>query len=775
MSPWIRPRGHDIAVLFSDRSRRAYADEARARGQTYTFTDAWGKPKTWVKGEHAYLAPNAASLLLARCNLKHDVIEERDADDARLAGLRALVVPNAAHLDADTIRRIARWHAGAGRCLVVTGRTNLPPALLGLASHAPQPVAGYTGWRWRPDSAFAGDAWEPHYVSAYRGHDAHRIEPAAGSRVHADLVEFTGDLAEASSATVTGHGPAIVTAERSLYVANQVLEMIGGMMQAHLNVEAVRHWTNPTHWGDTLLFFLRRLMLDVGMAPLWNTRLRSFGTYDGVLSFRHDVHGMRDYTMLDYQVQNLIPASYDIEDPAFSTNITEAMASDWLARTTRNSFIEPALHNDSSIGDPPTGVVGRGLFEHVSNASRNLGIRVCTCGRHAGGHLHPESIDAMDYLYAHHDDVIGLCTFSYYHMIEYGVRNKDVMVGGEIGGKALTYVTDVRRTISTQGVWFPFHPVVTTDTEWRPLRGWDRTHEYDAAYELVENIYGAHGARRPGVDDRLENGVYSFQYHPELARDPSLNDGKGTLDYVRYAINLAERSNFWIPNQRELYQRMADYEDLVFELRDGGREVTVSNPTARRIEAMMLEQRVPFATVWDGAQELVHVVRDAFVTIPPLEAGGRATLRFSDAPSQAPIVRQPSNKGLEVLDARHDPATGETTIVARVCRAQPLRVEGVDPDGVYLVQVGDEPARETIVRTTITIQRKLSKVAAAPEARSLRAQTPGVTRFLDLVIEGPENDFERRTIRIRRMPAEREKAARLAILTSIPKRTGRVT
>ena len=142
-----------------------------------------------------------------------------------------------------------------------------------------------------------------------------------------------------------------------------MFELIGGMMQAHLNVEAVRHWANPTHWGDTLLFFLRRLLLDLGLDPLWQTRLRSFGTYDGVLSFRHDVHGMTDFSFLDYQIQNLIPASYDIEDPAFSTNITEQMARDWLARTSHNSFIEQALHNDSSIGDPPSAVVRQGLLQ----------------------------------------------------------------------------------------------------------------------------------------------------------------------------------------------------------------------------------------------------------------------------------------------------------------------------------------------------------------------------------------------------------------------------
>ena len=45
-----RPRGHAIAVLFSDRSRAAYAADAVQRGETYTFTDARGEPRTWLKG-----------------------------------------------------------------------------------------------------------------------------------------------------------------------------------------------------------------------------------------------------------------------------------------------------------------------------------------------------------------------------------------------------------------------------------------------------------------------------------------------------------------------------------------------------------------------------------------------------------------------------------------------------------------------------------------------------------------------------------------------------
>src|SRR6266446_1650576 len=775
MTGWFGPRGHEIAVLFSRRSRDAYAAEAAARGETYTFSDAWGRPRTWLKGEFAYLAPNAASVLLARCNLKHDVVEETDLTGERLGRYRAVLVPNAAHLPGETIERLEHWLRDGDRRLIVTGKTNIPPRLLGLTAGTPTAVTGYTGWRWLPSSPFANAAWESIYVSGHAGHLAHRVTPAPGSRVLADLVELTGDLTSATTATATTIGPAIVLTERTTYVANQVLELLGGMLQAHLNVEAVRHWANPTHWGDTLLFFLRRILREAGLESLWHTRLRSFGAYDGVLSFRHDVHGMLDFTFLDYQIENLIPASYDIEDPAFSSNISEAMAQEWVTRTTRNSFIEPALHNDSSIGDPPTAIRGPGLYEHVRNAERNLGFPVHTCGRHAGGHMHPETIDAMDYLYAHDPRILGLCTFCYYHMSEYGVRNPAVMVGGQIGGKPLTYVTDVRRTIATPGIWFPFHPVVTTDAEWRPLRGWDRTHEFDAASELVETIFGGHSARGPGVDDRLENGVYSFQYHPELARDPSVNDGKGTLDYLRYAINLAERSNFWIATQRDLYQRMADYEALVFETRDDGRIVTVTNPTARPITSMVLEQRRPFGSVWDGSEELVHVVRGAFVTIPPLPPGAAVTLRFAAEQPDAPLVRQPSTKGLTVLDARRDPATGETRIRVKVCRAQPLAVEGVDPDGVYRVQVDGEPARLVLPRVTRTIQALLSKRTAGAEPLGRRATIPGTLRFLDLLVVGDENRFVERTIRVAELPSAEAATARARILAATPPRTGRVT
>jgi len=200
----------------------------------------------------------------------------------------------------------------------------------------------------------------------------------------------------------------------------------------------------------------------------------------------------------------------------------------------------------------------------------------------------------------------------------------------------------------------------------------------------------------------------------------------------------------------------------------------VTNPTRRRICAMMVEQRRPFGSVWIGAEELIHVVRDAFVTIPALDPGATVTLRFKAEGAEGPIVRQPSNKGLVVLDARHDHASGETRLRVSVCREQPLSVEGIDPERVYRVQIGDEAAHNVAPRTVRTIQSLLGRATGAGAAAGLRARTPGTQRFLDLMIAGDENRFVERTIRIQALPADASKAAKLRILAATPARTGRV-
>ena len=278
------------------------------------------------------------------------------------------------------------------------------------------------------------------------------------------------------------------------------------------------------------------------------------------------------------------------------------------------------------------------------------------------------------------------------------------------------------------------------------------------------------------MDDQLENGVYSFQYHPELARDPSVNDGKGTLDYVRYAINLAERRNFWIPNQRELYQRMADYEDLVF-LRAGRRprgDGRAIRPTAR-IEALVVEQRLPFDSVWDGEQEIVHVVRDAFVTVPRLAPGGSVTLRFSAEADRGTDPAQAQQQGAGGPGCPPRPPGGADRS-ARQRLPCAAAGGGRDQSGRHLPGPGGrrKPPFNVMPRTARTIAALLSKQSSAATANARRTQVPGVTRFLDLMIQGDPDNFVERRLRIRELTGTDERAARAAILAAIPAKTGRV-
>jgi hypothetical protein len=194
---------------------------------------------------------------------------------------------------------------------------------------------------------------------------------------------------------------------------------------------------------------------------------------------------------------------------------------------------------------------------------------------------------------------------------------------------------------------------------------------------------------------------------------------------------------------------------------------------------MVMEQRLPFGSVWHGEHELVHVVRDAFVTVPPLAPGAEVTLQFRpEGPGDEPLVRQPSNKGITVIDARRIPATRETVLVVKVCRSQPLCVEGVDALGAYRVQVDDEPVRYFGPRVVQTIQAKLSNsktVKAAIGEVTRRTKLAGITTFLDLMIEGDPDHFIERTVRIKQLSGTQAEQARIAMILATPKKTGRVT
>ena len=683
----------NVAILFSERSRREYAARAQREGQTYRFTDARGHEREWLKGEYAYLAPNALSSILHRYALKHDVVDEDELGE-HLGHYRALFVPNGGNLAEEEIARIADWSAQAPNVLVVSGKTNLPPALLGLARREEHRPEGYTGWRWAQDSPFGdrGD-WEECYVSGYRGYTCAVAEAAAGAAALADLYEFDGDLSSVETATTRRIGHAIVATERTLYIANQVFEYLGGIMQAHINVEDVRLWSNPTHWGDTLAYFIRELLRGTEARQLWEVTLRPFGAYDGVLQLRHDADHEADesidLSMLEYEAQNVVPATHYIMDPAYcKTRCTPMGGRIWVEETARYNFIEAAQHNDSVEGDPPRWITGTGLAEHLRESDLNLGLRSRTAGRHMGFLVYPETIDAMDYLYEQDPDLLGLCTFSLYDMLAYGERNPDVIVQG----KHLTYATydHARPEIpaAIPGYWFPYHVVVSTVDRQRSLRGWDVTHDTDCDYGRIEALFAGRTSKNPGLPSRLENGVYTIQYEVQLARDPYQNEGRGHLPWLRYAVAHAERCNYWLATKHALYERMNDYQDVAFRPGDDG-ALRVHNPTDRPIAGLMVHTHGPVNSVSDGEWRHIHIVGGRTFTLPVLPPGATAMLRAGTESDPPPVIAQPNSNLLEIRQARYHQGDETIEVEARAIRKSFLVLGRLPAERTYIATVID--------------------------------------------------------------------------------------
>ena len=72
------------------------------------------------------------------------------------------------------------------------------------------------------------------------------------------------------------------------------------------------------------------------------------------------------------------------------------------------------------------------------------------------------------------------------------------------------------------------------------------------------------------------------------------------------------------------------------------------------------------------------------------------------------------------------------------------------------------------MRTVRTIQARLAKGPEAAVAPTRRTPMPGTTRFLDLEVEGEENNFVERTIRIRKIAEPRASAVKAELIAVFP-------
>lgn len=693
-----------VAVLYSEATRQGYIQEALASGEVYAFTSAWGEQRHWLKGSAAYLAPNAATTLLLRYNIKHDLIGDEEVTPETLAAYRLLLVPNAAYLPDAAIAAIAAWlraDSETGRRLIVTGRTNLPPELLGLSTYEPLPVSGFTGWRFIGDHPFADTTrWEDYYLTSYRGFATARVLAGTQGRALADLWEFDGDITSAATATRRRLGHAIVATDRTLFIANQVLEYLGGAIQAQFDVDALRGWYHPAHYLDTMGYLLRELCRELGPADLFTTQLRAFGTYSGALILRHDADTAPDtspdFAMLEWEAANQVPATYVVLDPAVSPEHTSPSASSaWVAAAQQTNLHEVGLHNDGYSGSPPTYVAGTTMYEHFRDGDRALGIVSNTAGRHFGFHRHPETLDAMDYLYAHAPDLLGLCTFSVLQVIAYGVAHPD----RTWLGRPITYSTRFQAGAWTSGAvpgwWFPYHAVIATVEERRTLRGWDSTKESDCDFDRADVLLAGVNSRDVRFPSRLDNAVLTVQYHPQQAHDPTLNDGHGSLPWVRYLCASAERRGYWLANKRTVYARLNDYQAVRFRAEPDG-TILVGNPTQRHITGLMVELPGSIGAVRVGEVAYLHIVNDNTFTLPPLAPGAALRLVPQRAADGLPIIRQPNSKALEILNAQQTRGQNTIEVLAHAVARSTLTIERLVPLRWYDITIGgpDEAKRQ---------------------------------------------------------------------------------
>ena len=746
----------NIGILWSERTRRANAEEAQRSGAVYTFEDAWGQDKSWLKGQYAYLAPSTVSAALNRFNLKHDFIGD-DGLAERLSEISLLFLPSAHSLSPAAIDAIERWLDQDGSFLCVSGPTDLPPELLGLEKLVLAQTSGYTAWQWRGDSLFGDRSkWEEWYISGYKGFTTCIAEAKTDATVLADLLEVSGDLSGRDSATLQRVGAGIVQTQKSLFIANALFEHMGGIWQAHLNAEDVRRWFNPLNWAETLLFQLRSVLWSCGQDGHWDTRLRTFGSYDGVMNIRHDPDKSLDLTMLRYQGEHLIPATHTLLDANISPEATTTeMDQDWVREISKFEFIEMGLHNDAIQEAPPKYMMGANLARHVIESEKNLGVRLYTGGRHGGYSVYPEMIDAMDFLYQTVPHFLGLGTFHFHLMAEYGDRTPNPLMDD----KVVTYQTMTSPTIASPGFWFPFHGVVSTTEECRQLRGWDMTHEYDPPPDMIDAVYERPNSRDQDIETALPDGVYQLQYHPLFTVDPSYNNGRGTFDWMCYGIRRAERLNMWQATQRAIYQRVQDYEDVQFRVADGGRTIHAHNPTGRTIEELMVETAIPLgapeqegpdalgagavADEDEAEQEveyaslrleigqkqdgvvsyLAHIVSNCFFTLPRLGPGASCTIQLEGGGPRHPFVAQANSKSMRFVDVDFVPESGELTIRAYVIRYHGLVVQGYEPGDHVGVEV-DGVERQPL---------------ESEDGRLL------------LYLQGPENHFSEKTIVLRKL------------------------
>ena len=396
------------------------------------------------------------------------------------------MIPNAARLEEATIGRIENRLRDPDFFLVVTGRTNLPGSPPGSGAgpgwSGPQ---GYTGWGWA-----AGLPLRRHFhLGGSLRHGGPRSGRSTGrGRRRRRGSQPASTRSPETSATprrrpAAGLAPGSFSPATPSTPANQVFEFLGGVLQAHLYVGRDPQLEQSVHWGDTLVYFLARLLKEhnQGLPSLAAARVRQLP--GRALPAARRWTSQPTWPCWEYEAANLVPASWDILDPVNRGRFRHRGAVPALGSRGRQVRVPggwPAQRQPGGRSPPPTWWE-RGLYEHIRITEERLGIRVYTCGTPRRRPRPPRDPGPAMGLRvregALHVGNLHLLLLRHVGIWRARLRDRRQLHRGQ-----------QRFLVSLP----PGHHPGWRST--RPLRGWDRTHEYDCDYRLVDLIYsGRHG------------------------------------------------------------------------------------------------------------------------------------------------------------------------------------------------------------------------------------------------------------------------------------------
>ena len=347
--------------------------------------------------------------------------------------------------------------------------------------------------------------------------------------------------------------------QKTVHLTTPVFEYAAGILQGSTCMETARKLLGgkANFHVDRLAWHIKDALIRHGDKRLWQTRLKLWGRYDNVLILRHDTDAPADPSYLDYEIANRIPATYSI--------LPDKNMEFYLSRINGHDFLESAYHFTTATSQPWLGrvkpnrkaITGKGLAKQVKEAEKRLGVPISTIHRHWGYFYYPETIEAMDYLYETHPEIIGMGTMFRFTSLMYSA--------GEL------------RTVEHHDIsvpfWFPFKMMISATERHRPLRGWDITHRIEPPPSFIDTVF-EEASTLPG-------GVYMFGFHPAHAKRDSFIPG-GNYPWFLYSLGRAKEKGWWITNYRELLAKLNDWEDINFRVnRDGS--VTLGNDTDREI------------------------------------------------------------------------------------------------------------------------------------------------------------------------------------------------